>query len=655
VIRRGALGALIALAIVSNVQAASLEARVHAALAARGWSPNALLVPHNLVRHEPVWAPRGAPPQVNELLARPLAAAEARTLFERHVPETFALPPSAAGDFETLLARYLVELENREAFLEATARFVNGLRLPGLRFPAPQRRETRIGTVVIGSAGADRHGSDAALIIDPAGDDVYERAPPARGAISVVVDLGGNDRYSGSDLVHEAYSALIDVAGNDRYDMEAGLGAARRGVSLLLDLEGDDEYRVRARGQGYAAEGGLGVLWDRAGDDLYVAGGLPDPWGREGGLSYAQGAAVGARGFDAGGVGILRDDEGNDRYEAQMFAQGMGYYFGIGLLWDRGGNDRYLAVRYAQGAGVHQAIGVLRDEGGDDAYALRAGVGQGVGHDMALGVLVDLLGEDRYEAQYLAQGNASANGLGVLADLAGRTVFSVAAGQVDPSPMRGLPSIGLVVHDAPRTALLRSAALSSEARPAERCPPLPPMPPDGRALDARLPALLAALAPDLERGKPDAAAYGEALRRLIDDPEGAISQAAASSFDAMWALSELLPCAMAAATEEEAELMRAAFARILATDPATRYAGIIAAALRRRPATGALQQRLVAALDAHPSCAVRSLALEAWARPERARAALSSACWREQSAGLQALQRLNADSDPAALPSFLRP
>ena len=643
-----------ALVFATNVQAGALEAPVHAALAARGWGPDALSIAHNLVRHESALTPPNAAPLVLELLARPLAAAEARPIFERHVPAAFALPPAAAGDFESLLARYLAELEDRSAFLEATARFVNGLRAPGLRFPPPQRRETRIGTVVIGSPGADRHGPDAALIIDPGGDDVYERAPPARGGVSVIVDLAGNDRYGGSDLVHGAYSALIDITGNDRYLMEAGLGGAHGGVSLLLDLEGDDEYRVQSRGQGYAAEGGLGVLWDRAGDDVYVAGGLADRWGREAGVSYAQGAARGERDSDAGGVGILRDDDGNDRYEAQMFAQGVGYYFGIGLLWDRGGDDRYLAVRYAQGTGVHQAIGVLRDESGDDRYVLRAGAGQGLGHDMAVGVLVDLLGDDRYEAQYLAQGNATGNGVGLLADLAGQSHFSIGAGERDAAPLRGLPSIGLLIQHAPPSSRVRAEALSDEpADTAARCPAVPPPPPAQRTPDAPLAAQLLALAPGLERGAPDPSAYGDALRRLIDQPEAALRAVPPSSFVAMWALGELLPCAALAASAAQAESMQAAFSRMLAADPSTRYAAIIGEALRRRPARGLLQEQLVAALDAHPSCAVRSLALRAWPRQERARIALSSTCWREQSAGLRALQRLGAARHPGPLPSFL--
>lgn len=648
--RESAVRTILCLALVSNAYASELEPRVHAALAARGWAPEALLVPHNLIRHERI-TPRGAPPLVSELLAQPLAAADAGAIFERNVPKAFELAPPEASDFETLLARYLAELEERQAFLDATARFVNGLRAPGLRLPRPQRRETRIGALVIGSRGADRHGPDAALIVDPGGDDVYERTPPAPGGVSVIVDLAGNDRYIGSDLVHEAHSALVDVSGNDRYDMQEGLGGARGGVSVLLDLDGNDEYRVQARGQGFAAEGGLGVLWDRAGNDVYLAGGLADVWGREAGVSYAQGAAHGERDSIAGGVGILRDDAGDDQYEAQMFAQGMGYYFGLGLLWDRGGNDRYRAVRYAQGAGVHQAVGALRDEGGNDAYALSAGTGQGVGHDMAVGVLVDLAGDDRFEARYLAQGNATANGVGLLADLAGASLLSAAAGRPDAPPTRGLPSIGLLLHGAPPTELVRGPALSERpAEPTERCPSLPPAPQRG---DKPFAAVLLALAPGIEAGKPDPATYGDALRRLIEEPEAALRQVPPASFVPMWALGELLPCALAAATPAEAGAMHAAFHRMLADDAGTRYAGVIGHALRRRPAATALHERLVAALDVHPSCAVRSLALEAWPRPQRARASLSSACWRERSAALQALRRLGIPPPAAPWPSFI--
>ena len=104
---------------------------------------------------------------------------------------------------------------------------------------------TAIGTVVIGTAGDDVHAADAALIIDPGGNDRYARAPVTGSAVSVIIDLGGNDSYNGSDLVVLGLSAIVDVAGNDRYiTTESGQGAAIAGASLILDMVGDDIYEA---------------------------------------------------------------------------------------------------------------------------------------------------------------------------------------------------------------------------------------------------------------------------------------------------------------------------------------------------------------------------------------------------------------------------
>ena len=52
----------------------------------------------------------------------------------------------------------------------------------------------------------------------------------------------------------------------------------------------------------------------------------------------------------SGGIGVLRDREGSDRYTAGVFAQGTGYWGGMGLLLDGAGDDRYDARWYVQGA-----------------------------------------------------------------------------------------------------------------------------------------------------------------------------------------------------------------------------------------------------------------------------------------------------------------
>ena len=165
--------------------------------------------------------------------------------------ELAASLPSAARLREA--AGYDAEAIARAAglFIEANARLARALRSAEgrIRFPdAPERFDSPIGAVVIGTRGDDRHRADAALIVDPAGNDAYERAPTTAGAVSVIVDLGGDDRYRGSDLVAHGLAAILDFAGEDAYESEGpAWAAAFAGVSLLVD------YREKAAASPIAA------------------------------------------------------------------------------------------------------------------------------------------------------------------------------------------------------------------------------------------------------------------------------------------------------------------------------------------------------------------------------------------------------------------
>jgi hypothetical protein len=637
-----------------------LEQRALAALERRTLGADALLVIDNLLAHGPP-SPPAASPLVRELLARPVAAADAERLFRDSVPSALIrLEATGSGSFDELLKTYLAELAEaqrllraasadlpdgfqltslpgpdallavaatvdmeqikraNELFIRATVRFAGTVRNATGWPPEPRAFASPIGTVVIGSRGNDRHGPEAALIIDPGGDDVYERAPARGGAVSVVIDLGGNDEYRGSDVALRGLSAIVDMAGDDLYSMANGIaaaivgaslvldyagndsysaqffaqGAAAFGIGALVDLAGDDRYEIVAWGQGLGLAQGVGLLWDRAGNDQYTAAGVPDAFERGSGLSFAQGAAFGHRDRIAGGIGMLRDEGGNDRYEAQMFAQGCGYYYGLGVLWDRGGNDAYRAFRYAQGNGVHQAVGVLRDESGNDRYALANIYGQGMGLDIGVGILVDLDGNDQYAAAAVAQGAATANGFGLLADERGNDRYEVADAQHAwrrAEWLRGLPSVGVLLHSP-------HALFSGGGKPAED----PPV------------AVQASTAATCPSSDP-----GEAL--LCGD----------ASWDALEAL--------------------------LARDPNTPLAGYIAIALGRRPPQRAQAGRLASVLERNPSCNVRALTLRAWPTVRAAEEGLRSSCWRLQSAARAALARLGAPPPAEArLPSFLQ-
>jgi hypothetical protein len=406
---------------------------------------------------------------------------------------------------------------------------------------------------------------------------------------------------------------------------------------------------LRAFGQGLGLALGTGLLWDRAGNDRYVAAGLPDPFGRGGELSFAQGIAVGVRTGRGGGVGILRDDAGSDAYEAQMFAQGAGYYYALGLLWDRTGNDHYRAVRYAQGNGVHEAVGVLRDEAGNDDYELSVGVGQGMGLDLAVGVLADLEGDDRYSAPNLAQGAATANGVGIIIDAVGRNEWRLEQkngwGRAEWS--RGLPSVGVVLADAP----VNEGPATHEAGGAAPCPPAPAAPP----AQVSAAQALRALGPGFVSGKPEGSAYALLLEALRTRTRTTLAELPADDFDVLWPLGIALRCALEGASAAQAAGMWDAFEGMLRESPDTRYAGPFAGALRARPAPAVQMRRLIDRLAVHPSCAVRTAALALDGSAGAAQAALRSSCWQLQARALRILEQEGvAPREPGAAPLFLR-
>ncbi len=758
-----------------------LAERVNQILERRGIGVDALRVIDNLITHEAP-PPPAAPDQVRALLKDPLAAVNVAMLFDQAVPvalrrlaDAAMAPPHRMDDANPvnvtdLLTPYLHELAAAQGllraaakgrldtgallgtlasrspsaddlravmravdsemlaranvmFIDATARFIAALRARQgtLRFPqVAMRFESPIGAVVIGTRGDDAHAADAALIIDPGGNDTYTRAPTTGGAVSVIVDLGGNDRYTGADVVVHGLSAIVDLGGNDRYTTSgAGQGAALAGVSLILDfagddsyeagffaqgaaafglgaiidVEGNDNYRIQTSGQGYGMAGGVGVLWDRAGNDSYLAAGLADAFARGGGISAAQGAAYGYRTSLGGGIGILRDDTGDDSYTAEMFAQGMGYYYGIGILWDRGGNDRYHAVRYAQGSGVHEAVGVLRDESGNDRYTATVGVAQGMGLDLAVGVLYDGAGDDTYRGGVLVQGAATSNGIGLLIDAGGADQWHADSGWGDAEWARDLPTLGLMLHDPSRPSSPHTythaekpftpapesdrlgGPLARLHRPAA-APVAPPSCPivaaDTMPVSVALADALSRITPGLAGGTLDAAAYTQVLRRLTTQLRASIAELPGDDFNTFWPMGRVLECAAHAATAQEIELMWVDIEHVLNTDQASPFAGALSAVLRLRPPPVSRRWALLKILASHPDCSVRAGALrlresaaggnsgnaeDGETRDQltrEARAALENPCWRIQIAARDVLKKLNIAFDPNALPVFLR-
>jgi hypothetical protein len=369
-------------------------------------------------------------------------------------------------------------------------------------------RETPAGWIVIGGSGPNTYrdgGQRVALLLDLGGDDTYAgiAAPmDERQGISVVIDFEGDDVYEASPLGlatgRLGVGLLVDCEGNDQYRLAAGSGGAGfAGIGLLVDQAGDDRYTGSRFTQG-AAIGGVGLLVDRSGNDDYSSFGYAVGFGGPLGIGavidltgddayqcgnryasgynqaeapdakpgeapfqydcFGLGAGVGQRLLPkqeppvvediAGGIGLVLDQEGDDRYSSANFSQGVGYFFGAGIKIDERGDDLHQAARYGQAAAAHFGVGLFVDRAGadrygstgpfyngaaawdrsvalaldtgadDDSYDLQRSSGLGIADHRAWSLFVDAGGRDRYLVPR-GLGDAGHGSLGAFFDLGG--------------------------------------------------------------------------------------------------------------------------------------------------------------------------------------------------------------------------------------------
>lgn len=282
----------------------------------------------------------------------------------------------------------------------------------------------------------------ASVHIDLGGDDTYttdDAAALATGlfGIGLLIDLAGDDAYRApaSNLGCGLYGTgvLYDAAGDDTYRSTGpfGQGSGHVGVGALVDLAGDDDYECNEQAQGLGGTLGAGLLIDLRGNDAYVArddGAISELYKGQS-VAMAQGCGFGRRAdlgdgqSLAGGVGVLVDGAGDDRYHAQVWAQGCGYWWSLGILEDRGGDDQYQNGKYSAGAAAHFAIGVCVDLAGDDVHNGNnpTAVNQWQGHarDGSIGVFIDGDGDDGYDVNNHCAGSADLNSIGLFWDRRG--------------------------------------------------------------------------------------------------------------------------------------------------------------------------------------------------------------------------------------------
>ena len=251
----------------------------------------------------------------------------------------------------------------------------------------------------------------------------------------------------GQRFERESGLLTLDLAGCDSAWKTGGAASPTQPVSVAIDLGGDDRYgpevpeHTNASKRGAptpafgAGLGGVGVLWDGDGNDRYVVD--------EQGLGYAQ-----------AGVGVLFDRAGSDEYFAHHAAQGSAW-FGIGMLVDQAGWDQYRSTTSSQASAGSFAAAALIDGAGSDRYYVEAesslsglpgdyhsgehilgNASQGTamgrrgdltdGHSWAGGIasLIDLSGDDSYQGGNWVQGVGYWYGMGLLYDGGGNDSYS---------------------------------------------------------------------------------------------------------------------------------------------------------------------------------------------------------------------------------------
>ncbi len=320
--------------------------------------------------------------------------------------------------------------------------------------------------------------------VDLGGDDVYDCGDvnitlgAAVLGVAAFYDLGqGNDRYiAGSCSLGAAMCGIAtfyDDGGSDIYEGKVfSQGAAGFGIGVMVDESvqpapevptdeetpdpidfhsfDNDRYYAWTNSQAFARTLGFAICSNERGNEIYEAGGvyLHAPLFADRYQSFSQGFAIGQRGIDyAGGIALIVDYDGNDRYLGDVYNQGVGYWYSAGLLYDGGGNDTYEMTQYGQGSGIHLAVGGLVDVSGNDSYTMHAGLGTGGSHDYAASMLHDRAGNDQYFGNTSCNGGSLTNSAVVFIDRSGNDTY---AGRRNSGinfgrPARGFTSIGVLI------------------------------------------------------------------------------------------------------------------------------------------------------------------------------------------------------------------
>ncbi len=307
-----------------------------------------------------------------------------------------------------------------------------------------------------------------------AGDGAqFRELPAAIFGVQVVFACGRGNTFlstgEGGGAAHSGVSLIHCGRGGNRFDGRSFCqGAADAGVAIVAVRGSGNVFLCDERAQGYGGPGGFGAIVGLKGGDSFEA--RVDPIGRpaqdhdpESSISLAQGVGAGFRSPERpeddlpGGIGLVVEGGGKNRFKCGIFGQGAGYLFGVGAVVVNGPNNIFHGDWYCQGAAAHMAAGCLLDRGGAGEFRLELNHGQGAGNDRSIGLLHTagrgsrFLGGSRGPRGTQRCGASHTHGIGICIADEGTNIyqyseesFGFVVRREGTSYVKGLPAFGLL-------------------------------------------------------------------------------------------------------------------------------------------------------------------------------------------------------------------
>jgi hypothetical protein len=282
------------------------------------------------------------------------------------------------------------------------------------------------------------------VLLSLGGKNVYHATKPGvqGGAIlgvSMLVNLEGENSYEAQDVAQGSCLAgvgiLLDFGGNNKYrGVRRVQGHALGGVGLLIGRGSQNDFHAAMWAQGFGGPLGFGLLDDLAGHDHYYCGGLytnsykPETPGYEG---WGQGVGAGIRQSADGGIGVILNGGGHNVYEFDYLSHGGGYWCGTGFARDFGPDNQCLICRKSF-------------YGGPRSESLFQRFGCGWGCHYALGFCFGDGGNDVYEGTIMGTGMGWDCSVGVLCNFGDNVHCKATGGLTQGSGAQA--SLGILYH-----------------------------------------------------------------------------------------------------------------------------------------------------------------------------------------------------------------